>query len=313
MTKEAINVAVLFADIAKSTQLYDQLGDTVANTIIRDCISILSKVTYRFNGTVIKSIGDEILCTFQNPSTAVNAGKAMHESIDQLEYRDNPDFSSPNIYVGIHYGPVIEEGGDIFGDTVNITARLVSIAKQRQIIISEQTVKLLSEELSSSTKYIDKVTFKGKSGVINIYEVVWEQEDLTVMSSKATGRFVTNKRAGMGLILRYNDSITTVEQSRPSVTLGRQSHNDIIVSDSHVSRSHAKIEYRRGKFVIIDQSTNGTYVHEKGKKLISLTKIEMPLNGSGIISLGRKPETDLSFAIHYEIKNIHSTSHDNTT
>ncbi len=303
MNKESMNAAVLFSDIAKSTQLYDQLGDKAANTIIRDCISILTKVTFRFQGTVIKSIGDEILCTFQNPSTAVNAGIAMHEAIDQLEYRDKPDFASPNIYVGIHYGPVIKEEGDIFGDTVNVAARLVSIAKQRQIIVSEQTVKLLSEELSSTTNYIDKVTFKGKSGVINIFEVVWETEDLTFISSKASGSFFKDIRTGMSLILCCNDNTTTVDQNQPNITLGRQSHNDIIVCDSHVSRTHARIEYRRGKFVIIDQSTNGTYIQEHGKKTISLTKIEMPLTGSGIISLGRKPETDSSFAIHYEIKN----------
>jgi len=303
MTKESINLAVLFSDIAKSTQLYDQLGDKVANTIIRDCISILSKVTFRFNGKVIKSIGDEILCTFQNPNTAVHAGRAMHEAIDQLQYRDNPDFSSPNIYVGIHHGPVIEEGGDVFGDTVNVAARLVSIAKQRQIIVSEQTVKLLSEELSSTTKYIDKVTFKGKSGVVNIYEVVWEKEDMTVILSKSSGTFIKDIISGISLILSYNNNITTVEQNRPVVTLGRQSHNDIIVCDSPVSRSHARVEYRRGKFLIIDQSTNGTYIHEDGKKTISLKQIEMPLNGSGIISLGKKPEPDSSFAIHYEIKN----------
>ena len=303
MTKESINLTVLFADIAKSTQLYDQLGDKAANTIIRDCISILSKVTVRFNGTVIKSIGDEILCTFQDPGNAVHAGRAMHEAIDQLEYRDNPDFSSPNIYVGIHFGPVIEEGGDIFGDTVNVTARLVSIAKQRQIIVSEQTVKLLSEDLSSTTKYIDKVTFKGKSGVVNIYEVVWEKEDLTVILSKSSGSFLKDIIAGISLILRYKDTITTVGQGRPVVTLGRQSHNDIIVCDNPVSRSHARVEYRGGKFLIIDQSTNGTYIHEDGEKTISVKQIEVPLNGSGIISLGRKPERDLPFAIHYEIKN----------
>jgi len=302
MTKEPINLCVLFSDIAKSTQLYDQRGDIVANRIIRDCIKILSNVAYHFNGSVIKSIGDEILCTFDNPSNAVHAGRAMHEAIDKLEYSDIPDFSSPNIYVGIHYGPVIEDGGDIFGDTVNIAARLVSIAKQRQIIISEQTARLLSEELSSTTKYIDKVTFKGKSGVVNIYEVVWEKEDMTVILSKASGTFIQDIISGISLILSYNDNIITVEQNRPVVTLGRQSHNDIIVCDSPVSRSHARVECRRGKFFIIDQSTNGTYVYEDGKKSIRVKQVEVPLNGSGIISLGRKPEPDSPFAIHYEIK-----------
>ena len=102
------------------------------------------------------------------------------------------------------------------------------------------------------------------------------------------------------LILRYHDHIITVGQNRPVVTIGRQIHNDIVVSDSPVSRSHARIEYRRTAFLLIDQSSNGTYIHEHGKNMVHVKQLEMPLNGHGIISLGKKPGSNLSYAIHYQ-------------
>ena len=300
MIKESSTVAVLFADIARSTHLYEVLGDKQAKALIRDCIALLSKVTLQFHGCVIKTIGDEILCTFPGADDAVNAGKAMHEAMEQLPCIDNPVYTPPNIYVGIHYGPVIEENGDIFGDTVNMAARLVDIAKQRQIIASEQTVALLNDELRQSARYIDKITIKGKSGEANIFEVVWEKQDLTMVFNTDSESQMTRKNIVASLVLQYHDHTITVEQNRPVVTLGRQNHNDIVVCDGPVSRSHARIEYRRGKFLLIDQSTNGTYIQEQGKKMIRVKQLEMPLNGDGIISLGREPDPDMSFVIRYE-------------
>ncbi|MCD4716691.1 MAG: hypothetical protein K8R45_08115, partial [Desulfobacterales bacterium] len=63
-TRETDTLAILFADIAKSTNLYETLGDKIAQNLIGTCLSLFSDVTARYNGTVIKTIGDEIMCTF---------------------------------------------------------------------------------------------------------------------------------------------------------------------------------------------------------------------------------------------------------
>ncbi len=296
----SVSVAVLFADIARSTHLYEVLGDKKAKTLISDCLSTLSNAASRFQGSVIKTIGDEILCTFPDADKAVSAGKAMHEAIDLIPINDG---IPANIYVGIHFGPVIMENDDIFGDTVNLAARMVAMAKQRQIITTEQTVELLNNELMHTVKYIDKITVKGKSGETKIYEVVWEEQEATSIFRATSISLFPSKDATVNLILQYHDTIVTVDRNRPVVTLGRQIHNDIIVDDSPVSRSHARIEYRRGKFFLVDQSTNGTYIHEEGKERVRVRQTEMPLTGKGIISLGTKLGSDSSFAIFYEYQN----------
>jgi pSer/pThr/pTyr-binding forkhead associated (FHA) protein len=107
------------------------------------------------------------------------------------------------------------------------------------------------------------------------------------------------------LELRLADQIIEVGRNRPAITLGRQSHNDLVIDDIRVSRAHARIEYRRGKFVLIDQSTNGTYAIIQGENKIKLRRDEASLQGNGVISLGRKTarnSTGKDPLIHYEIK-----------
>ena len=106
----------------------------------------------------------------------------------------------------------------------------------------------------------------------------------------------------MHMELQCHGETLEVDDSRPSVTLGRQVHNDIVVNDSRVSRTHARVEYRRGKFFLIDQSTNGTFVVIQNKKKVTLKRDETQLLGNGIICLGRKADPDSPEVINYAIK-----------
>lgn len=143
MARRTEIVAILFADIAKSTHIYETLGDKTAKNLIDASISLLSEVTEKHQGTVIKTIGDEIMCTFPTANDAVDAATDMHQSLEDMLFPEDPDYSSPNIYAGIQFDKAIREDGDVFGDAVNVAARMVALAKQRQIITTEGTVKLL--------------------------------------------------------------------------------------------------------------------------------------------------------------------------
>jgi len=291
-------LAILFADIANSTHIYETLGNKAAKNLIDACISLLSNVAAKHQGTVIKTIGDEIMCTFPTANDAVEAAVEMHLSLEDMPFPENPEYGSPNIYVGIQFGQVIKEGGDVFGDAVNVAARMTALAKQRQIITTEGTVKLLSKERQAFTRCIDKTTVKGKSGILRIYEVVWEEHDVTVMATH-TPEIPTVKSH---LELTYKGQTIKLDENRPTATLGRQSHNDVVVDDKRVSRSHARIEYNRGKFTLIDQSSNGTLVRIEGEKSILLKREEIQLQGSGVIGLGRNVTSESESAVHFAVK-----------
>lgn len=298
MQRETDTLAILFADIAKSTHLYEKLGNTVAQDLISTCLALFEKITNYFEGSVIKTIGDEIMCTFPTTQNAVEAAIEMHESIEEMPLPDNVDITPPNIYVGIQYGNIIKEDGDVFGDAVNVAARMVALANQRQIITTKEAVDQLSQELQNSANCIDKTIVKGKSGEMSIFEIVWEQHDVTVMMDDA----IDSPALRCRMELTLGNAIIEMDESRPSATLGRQLHNDIVVKDKGVSRSHARIEYNRGKFILIDQSTNGTFVLLQGKKKVHLRRDETALLGNGIISLGKEISGDSDMHIKYNIK-----------
>ncbi len=122
------------------------------------------------------------------------------------------------------------------------------------------------------------------------------------LAQQAGGKTAAAREAGFRLELRFKDDVIEISQQRPSVTMGRQSHNNLVVEDSRVSRSHARIVLRQNQFILIDHSTNGTYVFIKGEKGMNLKQNEFPLQGSGIFGLGRRVAPDSPEAIHFDVK-----------
>ena len=298
MPRETDSLTIMFADIARSTRFYETLGDISAQRLMSTCLSRLSDVACQHQGSVIKTIGDEVMCTFPDADQAVNAAKNMQEAFEKMPDIENCDLGTPNIYIGIHTGPVIQEEDDIFGDSVILAARMVALAKPRQILITEQTVKALTPDYKAFVRYVDKETIKGKKGKLKIYEYIWEQDDVTVILDRSSTSSVLQSY----LELRCGNVIIKVDHLQPSITMGRQSHNDLVLDYERISRSHANIEYSREKFILMDHSSNGTYVHPQGEAVIHITRDEVQLFDSGIISLGRKASPGSPGAIHYTVK-----------
>lgn len=295
MPSENVSLAILFADISQSTQLYETLGDKAAQKLVSNCISFFSALTNKHQGTVLKTIGDEVMCTFPDANLAVRAAISMQQTIEELPV-PKAGLDPPNIRVGIHFGSVIQKGRDIFGDSVNLAARLVSLAKARQILTTEQTKKMLLPNIDATIRRIDTTAVKGKRKELNIYEVIWEQQDVTLLSEEPPSSIFSITR----LKMRYRNQVIELDETRPVFTLGRHKDNDLSVNDILASRTHARIEYRRGRFVLMDQSTNGTYVFTKGQGNICIRRDELFLHGGGIICLGHPVNLDSPSAIHFE-------------
>lgn len=283
MTPKKTQLTILFADISGSTRLYEALGDAAARAKVAGCLDLLIEVTARHKGSVVKTIGDEIMCTFPSAETAVSAACEMHELLeDDVTHRTAAGSISLAIRIGLHHGPAILEGGDVFGDAVNVAARMASMAKAGQIITTQSTVDILPPILKASSRFIDRAPVKGKKDTMDIFEVIWQQEDVTRMSTGVIPQPVHRAR----LELRYHDVRTAVDAEQTQIVMGRSKTADIAVAEALASRQHVRVEHRRGKFFIIDQSTNGTYVLSDGNEAF-LRREEMPLGGSGKISLGR--------------------------
>lgn len=280
------NLAILFADISGSTKLFETLGDAAARHKVAQCLALLAEIVKRHKGAVIKTIGDEVMCTFTSAEGAVTAACDMHETLeDEATELTAHGPVKLRIRVGLQYGPAIQEKGDVFGDSVNVASRMVSQAKAGQIITTQQTVDLLPPTLRASARFIDRAPVKGKKETIDLYEIIWQEEDVTRMS---TGIMPAVAAPKAKLQLTYRKSNVVLNEERSAATLGRSTGADIAVEETLASRMHVRIELRRGKFFIVDQSTNGTYIksNETGNETF-LRREEAPLTGSGQISLGR--------------------------
>lgn len=100
------------------------------------------------------------------------------------------------------------------------------------------------------------------------------------------------------LILKYGKVVVLVNETNTRVEIGRQKSNDIQVVNNRVSRTHALIEYKNGKFYLTDQSSNGTYLLMEGRKGISIRKKEVLLTSKGVIGPGYKVDFKSPGAIH---------------
>jgi adenylate cyclase len=277
------NVAILFADISGSTALYDVLGDEPALELVTRTLDILTREMAVHHGTLIKTIGDEIMCTFPDAADAIEAACAMQLTIEKLRPGgEQPVF----VRIGLHYGEVIFEGGDAYGDTVNIAARVTAITRASQIMTTQALVEMLPEKLLIKARQVMRTEFRGKVEATDVFQIFWEHED-TTRTRIGVPAFRKPIETRNELVLRYHQQVITLSENRKNIVLGRGDDCDLTIHDKLASRQHARIEYSFGKFLLIDHSVNGTYIRFSDNQSIQLSHQQIVLHGSGTISLGK--------------------------
>jgi adenylate cyclase len=288
-------LAVLFADLSGSTRLYDSLGDQPARQIVARCLDRIVAVVERHHGTVIKTIGDEVMTTFPGANEAADAARdilvAIAEAYDVHHGR-------LGAHVGFHTGRVVHEAGDVFGDTVNLAARLVALAKRGEILTTRASIDALRPESRERTRRIDRRELEGHEGALEIFELIAQTSNLTSMTPVPS-----EEPSGPGrLILGHGGRAFALDEARSTLSIGRDPENDLVFEDPQVSRRHARVKLRHGKFVLSDESTNGTVVRTREGKIIRLHREELILHGSGSIGFGRILDADGALPIAFRVE-----------
>lgn len=268
--------AILFVDICDSTELYDTLGDERALQLVGACINWLASCAHAEGGKVIKTTGDGVLITFTNADSALMAAIAMRHARSDLGLQ---------VRIGFHVGRIIDDCDDIYGDAVNVAARIAALAKPREIIFSQQSRDRLSKAMRAATRLIDRAKVKGKRAEIEIYGLVSAEQDSTVVSEC---RPRSDARATR-LALTYRDRRFAVGTGNGRFAIGRDTSCDLVLDGQLISRHHAVIEAKRDKFYLQDYSTNGTFVCYDRHHPVFLRRESVQLLGDGVISLGEAP------------------------
>ena len=288
----------MFADIVGSTRLYEIMGDEAAEKLVTTTLKQLSDIASKFQGVTIKTSGDDILCHFSKADDALAAAREMHLFLAERT-APSRDYKTA-IRIGAHQGPVIEKGGDIYGDAVNLAARVAALARGGKTLISGYTFEQLPETARKCCERFTTTTVKGKELPIDVYDVVWEQ---TAELTRIVGNDLANAIQSI-LTIRYEDNVIKMSANTiTSIMVGRGQDCDLVIPSQQASRQHCKIECNRGKFILVDNSANGSYVSHDQTELF-FHQERVPLLGEGYISLGEPSANNADFLLQYTIERV---------
>jgi class 3 adenylate cyclase len=299
---ENVQRAVLFVDVTDSTKIYESLGDSVALALINGVFERLQKIVARCAGTVVKTLGDGIICVFEDPDNAFRAAVDIQTSVRSAA---EEAANRLQLKIGFTWGPVILSKGDVYGDTMNVCARLVTLANPEQILTSAPTVDALSPGLRSRCRALFPTRIKGKADEVAVSEVLWRFDPAITEANLVRADFAKAVQTSLKLIYRGN--IFIVNRGRPMLQMGRDETNEIVIVSLFASRVHARVHTRDGHFVLTDLSSNGTFLlgdEGSGAHLseIHLRRGEVVLGGRGWIGLGKNATTHGDHSVRFSLQ-----------
>ncbi|HSA72086.1 MAG TPA: adenylate/guanylate cyclase domain-containing protein [Burkholderiales bacterium] len=290
-------LAILFADICESTAIYESMGDARALAAINRVFTLLREKVEAAGGNVVKTLGDGMVCQFPGTDAAFRAACAMQEGVTGAHADAGPKMM---IKVSFTWGPVVTEAGDVFGDTVNVCARLVGAAGPEQILTTHETVEALSRVARTRCRELYPVRVRGRAEEVKVCEVLW-RSDPDVTEAFSRSQLTAGMREWI-LKLTYGADTVVVEPNG-SVKLGRGKTNEVVVASSKASRVHARIYGRGTNFVIADQSSNGTFLAIDGNtREVALRRDEAMLGERGAIGLGGPTHDGGDHVVRYELE-----------
>ncbi|MEO8670894.1 MAG: adenylate/guanylate cyclase domain-containing protein [Tahibacter sp.] len=290
-------LTIVFADVSGSTRLFETRGDEVARRIVATVLGVLAEIVQRHGGRVVKTIGDEVMCTFPGPINGLLAATDMQKrvSTDPIFVRDNL-----GIRIGLHHGDTLVEEGDVYGDAVNTAARMASLAKREQIVATASTLQGITNVGPLRTRSLGTARVSGKLLPIEIVDVQWQEDTSNVTTVQRVVRLVEAEQRKARLVLRYRTQTFEIDELAPPFSLGRESTNNVTVDAEWVSRTHAMIEYKRGHWVLGDRSTNGTWVKLGDADELRLHRDEIHLRKTGTISLGQDTALNPDYVVMFQ-------------
>ena len=281
MSNQSDHPAILFADVADSTALYRRLGDIEALGVVSASLNAMKAVLPRHQGRLVKTLGDAVMCIFPDAECAVAAAIDMQCAIGDLR----PGGVTVQIRVGLHLGPVVTGGDDVYGDTVNVAAYLADAATPDQILVAEQTLAALGAERRDAVRPIFDAILKTTLARTAVFEILWRDDEAerTHINMQVT-RTIPQDAGSLLLVLDGKER--RVDYWHPALTIGREADCELVIADNLVSRRHATIRVERTQFYLVDHSINGTFVTRENGGEIHVVRREILLEGVGEIRPG---------------------------
>lgn len=163
------NLAIVFTDIKGFTARTSQQTHEENQRLLAVHEALLAPLFRSFGGRIVKTIGDAFLATFESPTQAVLCGAAIQDRL-WLHNQTAPDSQKLEVRVAINVGEVRVEGGDVFGEPVNIAARVEGIAEAGEIYFTE-AVHLSMNKAEVPAEEVGAFELKGIPDKVRVYRV----------------------------------------------------------------------------------------------------------------------------------------------
>jgi adenylate cyclase len=121
--------AMCFLDLTGYTRLTEERGDAAAAGLAETLALLVGRSAREHGGVPVKWLGDGVMVYYREPAGAVQSALELVEKV--------PAAGLPPAHVGVAAGPVVVQGGDYFGRTVNLAARIAGRAGAGQVLVSQ--------------------------------------------------------------------------------------------------------------------------------------------------------------------------------
>jgi class 3 adenylate cyclase len=152
--------AICFLDITGYTRITHELGDEAAADLADKLGTLVHRATTERGGRAVKWLGDGVMMHFREAGPAVLAALELVHGVASA--------GLPPAHVGIHAGPVLSQGGDYYGQTVNLASRIADYARPEEVLVTQEVIDE-SSEIGVTFTVIGPAELKGVSGVIQLH------------------------------------------------------------------------------------------------------------------------------------------------
>ena len=297
---------VVFADLTGSTGVFEALGNVKATRVITQLTQWIGSVCEVHGGHIVKCLGDGVLIVFRESIKAIEAASEL-QKIHQDRIANSPVLLKMRLQVGIARGEVIKQNGDCYGDAVNVASRLSDLSGSGQILVSDSVIRDIPAFYQLRARCLGPMLIRGRSESCVVHRVEWQDEVLsgffTVPASLTATSTVLNGVKPIGIELTSLNLTTRFNGADFPVFLGRDADAQFVIQDPRVSRIHAMIDWRTGRFYLKDLSSYGTWVRFLNtESVVLLRRQECALLMNGEVILGASFEDfdapTINFTLH---------------
>lgn len=298
MTESASPRCALIVEILP---LSPELPDSEAQDILERALRRAQLACEPLRGHVQAQGSHRLYVLFSSCDAAISAVGAIFERIDDLP----PPAGRPvQARIGLHHGAQASPSAKpLLTDRMPVPVASGSPAVREPFYTAAQIVDRAQPGEALASRAVARAAKQGAGYCI----ASAQSASLFQITRHFTGGTQTMPTR---LELRYQDLVFHIDDHHPILLLGRERGNDIVINNTRTSRQHARVEWRKGGFVLTDHSTNGTYVLTEGGSAVArkITHDTTELVGSGLLGCGWSPTDGSQPAIFYRIDDNSSGS-----